>query len=81
MRRLMIDVVWTLRACTTERRIPIRVVAWRFAPHNHADQTDIGRQNPRLFRPRGLSAAPLAKENMQHSREIDGFEDMNPPIT
>ncbi len=31
----------------------------RFAPHNHADQADIGRQSLRLFRPRGLSAAPL----------------------
>jgi len=36
------------------------MAAWRFAPHNHADQADIGRQSLRLFRPRGLSAAPLA---------------------
>ena len=35
------------------------MIAWRFAPHNHADQADIGRQSLRLFRPRGLSAAPL----------------------
>ncbi len=35
------------------------LVAWRYAPHNHADQADIGRQSLRLFRPRGLSAAPL----------------------
>ena len=35
------------------------LVAWRFAPHNHADQADIGRQSFRFFRPRGLSAAPL----------------------
>ena len=35
------------------------LVAWRSAPHNHADQADIGRQSLRLFRPRGLSAAPL----------------------
>ena len=35
------------------------LVAWRFAPHNHADQADIGRQRLRRFRPRGLSAAPL----------------------
>jgi hypothetical protein len=33
--------------------------AQREAPHNHADQADIGRQSLRLFRPRGLSAAPL----------------------
>ena len=52
-------VVKTLRARTTGRRIPIRVVAWRFALHNHADQADIGRQRLRLFRPRDLSAAPL----------------------
>jgi len=44
---------------TTGRRITIRVVAWREAPHNHADQADISRQSLRLFRPRGLSAAPL----------------------
>ncbi len=36
------------------------MIAWRFAPHNHADQADIGRQSLRLFRPCGLSAAPLA---------------------
>ncbi len=35
------------------------LVAWRLAPHNHADQADIGRQSLQLFRPRGLSAAPL----------------------
>lgn len=50
-----------LRARTTGQRIPIRRVAGRFASHNHADQADIiGRQSFRLFRPRGLSAAPLA---------------------
>ena len=32
----------------------------REGPHNHADEADIGRQSLRLFRPRGLSAAPLA---------------------
>ncbi len=37
------------------------MIAWRFAPHNHADQVDIGRQSLRLFRPRGLSAAPLGE--------------------
>ena len=35
------------------------MVAWRSAPHNHADQADFGRQRLRRFRPRGLSAAPL----------------------
>ena len=34
-------------------------VGGRFAPHNNADQADIGRKSLRLFRPRGLSAAPL----------------------
>jgi hypothetical protein len=57
------DVVRTLRARTTGRRIAIRMIAWRFAPHNHADQADIGRQSLRLFRPRGLSAAPLSGIN------------------
>ena len=56
---VMASVVRTLRARTTGRRITIRMAAWRFAPHNHADQADIGRQSLRLFRPRGLSAAPL----------------------
>ena len=36
------------------------LLARREAPHNHADQADFGRQSLRLFRPRGLSAAPLS---------------------
>jgi len=40
------------------------LVAWRFAPHNHADQADIGRQRLRLFHPRGLSAASLCSFNV-----------------
>jgi len=55
------SVVQPLRARTTERRIAIRMIAWRFAPHNHADQADIGPQSLRLFRPRGLSATPLGE--------------------
>ncbi len=34
---------------TTGWRITIRMITWRFAPHNHADQADIGRQRLRLF--------------------------------
>ncbi len=48
------------------------LVAWRFAPHNHADQADIGRQSLRLFRPRGLSAAPFGRKS-----EIDSANDFN----
>ena len=63
----MVNVVRTLRARTTGRRITIRMAAWRFAPHNHADQADIGRQSLRLFRPRGLSAAPLDLISMSNT--------------
>ncbi|MCB0198383.1 MAG: hypothetical protein KDJ65_40965, partial [Anaerolineae bacterium] len=51
--------VQTLRARDNDAADSHLRVAWRFAPHNHADQADIGRQSLRLFRPRGLSAAPL----------------------
>ncbi|MDG4562337.1 MAG: hypothetical protein P9E88_13690 [Candidatus Competibacter sp.] len=40
---------------------PLPLVAWRFAPHNHADQADIDPQSLRLFHPRGLSATPLGR--------------------
>ena len=44
---------------TTGRRITIREVAWREAPHNHADQPDFARPKLRFVRARRLSAAPL----------------------
>ena len=46
-----------LRGCVARRCV--QLLAWRFAPHNHAEQADIGRQSLRLFRPRGLSATPV----------------------
>ncbi|MCB1779189.1 MAG: hypothetical protein KDJ34_03685 [Candidatus Competibacteraceae bacterium] len=49
------------------------LVARREAPHNHADQADIGCQNLRFFRPRGLSAAPLCKTNQIGSYIDEGF--------
>ncbi len=44
---------------TTGRRITIREVAWREAPHNHADEPDFARPKLRFVRARRLSAAPL----------------------
>ncbi|MFZ1643087.1 MAG: hypothetical protein WAV07_16985 [Candidatus Contendobacter sp.] len=35
------------------------LLVWRFAPHNHADQADIGRQSLRLSRPSRLIRRPV----------------------
>jgi len=56
----MAGVVRTL----TGRRIAIRMVAWRSAPHNHADQADIGRQSLRLFCPHGLLVVTHKSDNL-----------------
>ena len=48
---------------TTGRRISIRMVAWREAPHNHADQADSGRQSLRLSRPSRLIRRPVGRQN------------------
>ena len=44
---------------TTGRRISIRMVAWRFAPHNHADQADSRRKSLWLSRLARLIRRPV----------------------
>ena len=66
---------------TTGRRISIRMVARREAPHNHADQADSGRNNRRLYRPSRLIRRPVSAQGATMGISVKPSSDVLVPRT